>query len=96
MILICYSIRGALSTIVSVGADFGTLLAFALGTYCNYNVTPIAAIAVTVLYAVLFLFFPETPIFLLKQNQILVCMTNDTLFILVHWNKNRNFNLILI
>lgn len=66
-------VRGALGTIVSVGADLGTLLGYALGTYCSYDVTPIAAIALTIMFAVLFLFFPETPIYLVKQNRIMVC-----------------------
>lgn len=64
-----------MGTIVSVGADLGTLMGYALGTYCDYNVTPIVAIVLTILFAVLFLFFPETPLFLVKQNKILVCCT---------------------
>lgn len=67
------SVRGALGTIVSVGADLGTLMGYALGTYCSYDMTPIVAIILTILFAILFLFFPETPICLLKQNRLLVC-----------------------
>lgn len=67
------SVRGALGSVTSVGIDIGTLLAFILGAYFNYRVTPIVAIAITLLFTVVFAFFPETPLFLLKRNQLWVC-----------------------
>lgn len=89
----CDSIRGAMGTIVSVGADLGTLMGYALGTYCDYNITPIVAIIVTILFAVLFLFFPETPIFLVKRNQILVNLSYFTLTF-IHVDSNGTAKLL--
>lgn len=50
----------------------GVVIAFILGTYSEYISYPIFAIASTILFDVIFFFFPETPIFLLKQNKIAV------------------------
>lgn len=47
-------------------------IAFLLGTYFNYNAIPAFGIAIALLFAVLFFFFPESPLFLLKQNKIAV------------------------
>lgn len=56
------------STLVLCG-NIGMCLAFILGHFCNYYTTPKVVIALTVLFAIGFFFFPESPIFLLKQNK---------------------------
>lgn len=66
---------------IGVGVDIGILLAFVLGTYYNYNMTPIVAIFLTVLFIVLFSFFPETPLVLVKRNQILVCKAKKIIWV---------------
>lgn len=48
------------------------VIAFSFGAYSEYISYPIFAIACTILFDVIFFFFPETPIFLLKQNKITV------------------------
>lgn len=66
------SIRGALVSTVVVSGHIGVVLSFILGAYSEYISYPILAIALTLLFDVIFIFFPETPIFLLKQNKIAV------------------------
>lgn len=49
-----------------------TVIAYVLGAYFDYYTSPKFAAALAVLYGVLFFFFPETPLYLLKQNKISV------------------------
>lgn len=71
-----FSIRGILSSVVPVGSNSGVLLAYVLGNYSNYIVTPIFAIISMALFAIVFSFLPETPIFLVKKNRISVNVLN--------------------
>lgn len=66
-------VRGALGSSLVVAGNFGIVVAFAIGTYINYHATPIIAIILNGLFFAIFASYPETPQFLLKQNQILVC-----------------------
>lgn len=70
--IVFVSIRGALGSTAIVSANIGVVIAMALGTYFDYKATPICAILLTVLFGVIFFFFPETPIFLVKHNKISV------------------------
>lgn len=54
-----------------VSTCIGMLVGFSLGTF-NFYVTPVAAIGISILFAILFVFFPETPSFLQQQNKITV------------------------
>lgn len=65
-------VRGALGATLLLAANFGIVIAFAIGTYCGYHATPLFAIIVNALFVAMFFVFPETPIFLVKQNQIQV------------------------
>ena len=69
------SIRGALVSTVVVSGHIGVVISFVLGAYSEYISYPILAIALTLLFDVIFVFFPETPIFLIKQNRIAVSFT---------------------
>lgn len=62
--------RGAMGSTIFVSGHVGVVLAFVFGTYFTYYSTPIFAIAVGVLFAFLLCFFPETPLFLAKQNKM--------------------------
>lgn len=64
------SIRGILGSTVILTAHFGVALAFVFGNYCSYSTPPIFMIILTLIFVVLFFFFPESPTFLLKQNKI--------------------------
>lgn len=55
-----------------MSGHIGVVISFILGSYSTYISYSIVAIALSVLFDALFYFFPETPIFLLKQNKIAV------------------------
>lgn len=46
------------------------MIAYVLGAYFDYYTSPCFAGALAALYGLIFLFFPETPLYLLKQNRI--------------------------
>lgn len=73
----CFSVRGLLSSFVGIGFSLGLLLAYSLGNYCDYNTTPIYVIFTSIIFAVLFLMFPETPVFLVRQNKMKVFISID-------------------
>ncbi|CAD7088651.1 unnamed protein product [Hermetia illucens] len=62
-------IRGALGTFFSFSCNIGILTAYVLGNYMSYNTSPYIFIGVTVLYFVLLLFLPESPIYLMKRQK---------------------------
>lgn len=65
-------VRGVLGSTVVLSCNIGMLIAFTLGNFCDFYTTPIVVIGLTILFAVGILFFPETPSFLMKENQIAV------------------------
>lgn len=69
---ICISVRGILGSLFVLTFNMGVLIVFTMGNYCDYYSIPKFVICITILFAVLFPFFPETPIFLVKQNKISV------------------------
>lgn len=69
-------VRGVIGSTVVLSANMGFLLAFTLGTFCDFYTTPLFVIGLTMVYAVCFVFFPETPVFLMKQGKISVRFTN--------------------
>lgn len=54
------------------GEDFGILLASIFGHYFGFYGIPILAIAMMTCLAILLCFIPETPVFLMKQDRIVV------------------------
>lgn len=52
--------------------NIGMLLAFALGSFFKYDITPKVTLAVYFVYVVFLFFLPESPSFLIKQNKITV------------------------
>lgn len=60
-----------MSTLV-LTENFGILLGFTFGQIYSFHTTPLIVIAVIALFAILIYFFPETPTFLVKQNNITV------------------------
>lgn len=65
-----HSIRGALVTILTLGEFFGFMLTFILQHYFGFYAIPKFVVAVMLIFAGLFVFFPESPLFLIKQNRI--------------------------
>lgn len=60
------NIRGTLNSFFLLSINFGTLLIFCVGNYLSYNLISKINIILPVSLAIIFLFFPETPYFLLK------------------------------
>lgn len=59
-----------MSSFLAIGYATGVLLAYTIGNYGNYYATPIYAIITATIFAILFSMFPETPIYLVRQNKI--------------------------
>lgn len=64
------SVRGTLGTSLMVSGHLGVVIAFALGAYSTYLSIPICIIPILVLFIVVMYFFPETPLYLVKQNKL--------------------------
>lgn len=58
--------------------NFGVLLAFLLGNYFDYFMTPKVMIGFLIVFVSLFIFFPESPMVLVKQNKIMVSDANHS------------------
>lgn len=67
-----FSIRGVLGSTMILTVNIGVLIEFIFGNYCDFYIAPKFVIVVAMIYAILMLWFPETPTFLIKQNQIAV------------------------
>lgn len=65
-------VRGTLGSSLVLTANFGGLLGFIFGDYCNYDTTPLIVIAMTLVFLGGFFFFPETPTVLIKMNRMKV------------------------
>lgn len=65
-----FSIRGAFLSTVYTTENVGFLIAYTFGNYFDYYAMPLFAIALTATYTILIALFPETPIFLMRQNKI--------------------------
>lgn len=68
-----YRNRGILGSTFVLSSNFGILLAFFSGQYFSFNVAPEFVIVLTTIFAIAMLFFPETPLALVKHGKIAVC-----------------------
>lgn len=68
----CYRVRGAVGSTNMLIFNFGVFLAFLLGNFFDYFMTPKVMIALLFTFVSAFMFFPESPIVLVKQNKIKV------------------------
>lgn len=66
-------VRGLLGSSFTFSCNFGILLAFTFGNFFDFYTVPILVIALSAIFGVALLFFPESPSFLMKQNKISVC-----------------------
>lgn len=67
-----YRVRGALSSTLIFTTNIGITFGYILGYYCEYVLTPLVAIVLTVVFVVSFFFLPETPLYLVKKDRISV------------------------
>lgn len=65
---ILFSVRGVLGSTFVLTFNMGVLIVFTMGNYCDYYSIPKLVICLTVTFSILLPFFPETPLFLLKQD----------------------------
>lgn len=52
-----------------LSANAGFLLSFVAGNYLKYHEIPFIGLAISIVYLLAFIFFPETPQFLLKSKK---------------------------
>lgn len=64
------SVRGLLGSVLPVSLNIGILLAYILGGMISLRDFAIANLTLPVLYLVTFIFLPESPIYLVRQNRI--------------------------
>jgi len=64
------SIRGFLASIMTFSLNFGILLTYILGGILSMRTLAVTALAVPVLYVVAFIFMPESPVYLMRQNRL--------------------------
>lgn len=76
-------IRGILGSSGLLVGQFGIVLAIIFGTFFSFKMPSIFMIAVIILFVVSFYSFPETPQFLVKQNDFSVCVNKW----IVLWNN---------
>lgn len=62
-------IRGSLGSFFILSTNFGMLLIFAAGNILDYHTTPKVMLILPVSFVALFSFFPDTPIYLLRNNR---------------------------
>lgn len=64
-------VRGVLGSTLILSLNAGILLGFTFGTYFSFYMTPWFVIVLTILFGISFYFFPETPAYLMKdQNRM--------------------------
>lgn len=63
-------IRGSLGSFFILSTNFGMLLMYVVGEFFDYYTTPKIMLLLPASFLLLFSFFPETPIFLLRKNKL--------------------------
>lgn len=62
-------VRGILGSFFMISINLGTLMMFLFGTFTSYSIVPRVMIAFPIIFAVTFIFLPETPHHLLKYGK---------------------------
>lgn len=63
------SLRGILGSFFLLTVNLGTLLMFIIGSYLSYSIVSSLMLSFPLIFMLLFLFFPETPYYLLKCSK---------------------------
>ncbi|XP_071565086.1 facilitated trehalose transporter Tret1-like [Temnothorax nylanderi] len=66
----CDSIRGMLAAILVFSVNTGILIAYILGGIMSFHTFPVAVIALAIFFFVTFIFLPESPAYLVRQNRM--------------------------
>lgn len=64
------SIRGLLASVMVFAINSGILLSYVLGSILSIHVLAITLLAIPILYLVAFIFIPESPVYLMRQNRL--------------------------
>ncbi|XP_011144714.1 facilitated trehalose transporter Tret1 [Harpegnathos saltator] len=64
------SIRGLLGSILAFAINFGILLAYILGGMLSFRTYAIVNLVLPALYLITFVFMPESPVYLIRQDRI--------------------------
>lgn len=64
------SIRGYLASVLTFSLNTGILLTYILGGILSMRVLAMTALALPLLYLVAFVFMPESPVYLVRQNRL--------------------------
>lgn len=63
------NIRGALGTLIAINVFTGSLFTCCIALWTSYNTTCLILLSVPVLFFILFLYFPESPYYLVKKKR---------------------------
>lgn len=64
-----YSIRGSLGSLMAFSCNLGVLISFIIGHYFQYAMRPVVLLAFPIAFLLLFVYFPETPVFLMRHGR---------------------------
>lgn len=67
-----FSNRGRLGSFPQLARNIGILISYIVGAYVDYKYVPCIFIALPIIFGVLFVALPNTPLFYLQKNQIQV------------------------
>lgn len=65
-----YSIRGSLGTLLSLTRTSGIVVGYALASWTDYYTVPYVCLSLTLVFAMIFVWLPESPEYLRHTNQI--------------------------
>lgn len=71
------SIRGMLSSCFALCFNIGIMLGYAGGAFLDYNVEPFVMLSLPILFLCTFVFLPNSPQQLLRNNKTEVCIGPD-------------------
>lgn len=74
------NIRGALSTLMAVNVFTGSLIACSVGPWNTYFVLGVVVLAIPVLFVLTFVWFPETPYYLVSKGKNVQAMNSISFF----------------
>lgn len=74
-------VRGSLGSTLAMAWNVGILLMFTFGAHLDFYAAPKFVIALMILNIVLLYFLPDSPIYLYKQNKIVVSIDHYPIFI---------------
>ncbi|XP_071565085.1 facilitated trehalose transporter Tret1-like [Temnothorax nylanderi] len=66
----CDSIRGMLAAILVLSVNTGVLISYILGGIMSFHTFPVVVIALAIFFFVTFIFLPESPAYLVRQNRM--------------------------